>query len=415
MGVPANAFEQVITYQESGLALLQNLNCFIGTANTKFKNFDEIKANLGSTVNLQLPTRFTTANSLVASFQEIEQREIALSVNQSANVAIAYTAEQFIFNAEQYMDEFGRSAIGELGAHIEADVAGVCETAPYRFYGDGVTPINSSGQLASALAFFRNYGAATYDTKGYLEDLSVANIINSNLNQFVPRRNEEEANSWELGMFDRCDWYQSNLLPIHTAGSEGVAGSTLTVVSTTLNADGAVTAITFSGCSAASDADSVKQYDSFQFSDGVSGQPNLRYLTFQGHKPSANPVQFQATADAASTGASQVTVSITPALQANAGKDQNINNAIVAGMQCTVLPTHRCGLITAGNPLFLAMPRLPSQEPFPTANKADPETGVSMRMYWGTKFGENVQAMVHDCLWDKICVPEYSMKIAFPV
>jgi hypothetical protein len=221
--------------------------------------------------------------------------------------------------------------------------------------------------------------------------------------------------SWEVGRFSNCDWYQSNLLPIHEAGTEGVQASTLTVVSTTLDADGAVTAITFSGCNAASDADSVKQYDKFQFSDGVAGQPDMRFRTFVGHEVSASPVQFRATADAASTGASQVTVSIYPALQANAGKDQNINNAIVAGMQCTVLPDHRCGLITSGNPLYLAMPRLPEEVPFPTANEVDPDTGVSMRMYYGSLFGQNERGMIHDCIWGSTLVDEYAMMIAFPV
>ena len=44
---PNNILQQVQTYQRSGLALLQNLCCHISTANTKFKDFDKIQANLG--------------------------------------------------------------------------------------------------------------------------------------------------------------------------------------------------------------------------------------------------------------------------------------------------------------------------------------------------------------------------------
>ena len=55
-----------------------------------------------------------------------------------------------------------------------------------------------------------------------------------------------------------------------------------------------------------SDTASVAQYDKFQFQDGVAGfKLMLDYLTFIGHKPSANPVQFQATAAAGSTGGSK--------------------------------------------------------------------------------------------------------------
>lgn len=47
MAVPNNILQQVQTYQMSNLAYLQNLNCFVSTANTKFKNFEKLTANLG--------------------------------------------------------------------------------------------------------------------------------------------------------------------------------------------------------------------------------------------------------------------------------------------------------------------------------------------------------------------------------
>lgn len=410
-----NILQQVQTYQMSNLAYLQNLNCFIATSNTRFKDFDKIEANLGSTVTFDLPPRFVTANSLVATFQPAAQRVQSLSVNNAYNTSYVFSAEQFIFNVRDYMEKFGKAATVELGAQIEANVAQNCVTGPFRFYGNGVTPINSYQQLAQALAMFRNFGAATSEAKGYISDTVVPSIVNSGLQQFAIDRNNEIAHSWELGEFSRCDWYQSNLLPIHIAGSNGIAGTTLTVVSTTLNANGQVTAITFSGSSAASDPIAVLQYDKFQFNDGVAGQPNLRYLTFTGHQVSANPVQFMATATAASTGGSQVTVSVYPPLQAVAGANQNLNTAIVAGMQVSILPSHRAGMITAGDPLFLAMPRLPEEVPFPTASKTDPDTGVSMRMYYGSKFGENQRGMIHDVIWGSTLVPEYSMGLIFPL
>lgn len=410
-----NILQQVQTYQESNLAYLQNLNCFIATANTKFKDFDKIEANLGSTVTFDLPPRFVTANSLVATFQRAVQRVQSLSVDNAYNTSYVFSAEQFIFNVRDYMEKFGKAATVELGAQIEANVALNCVTNTFRFYGDGVTQINSYGQLAQALAMFRNFGSATSEAKGYISDLAVPGIINSGLQQFALKRNDLDANSWELGEFSKCDWYQSNLLPVHVAGTEGVSATELTVVSTTLNAAGQVTAITFSGTTAANDASSVKQYDKFQFVDGVAGQPNMRFLTFTGHQVSGVPVQFIATADAGSTAGSQVTVNVYPPLQAAAGAGQNLNNQIVAGMKVRVLPSHRAGMITAGNPLFLAMPKLPEEVPFPTSSRVDPDTGVSMRMYYGSKFGENQRGMIHDVIWGSTLVPEYSMAIIFPL
>ena len=410
-----NILQQVQTYQMSSLAFLQNQNCFVSTANTKFKDFENLVGNLGDTVNFDLPPRMTTTNSLVANFQPADQRIQNLVCDQQVSTSYAFTSQQFIFNVEEYMHRFGKSAIQEIGAQIEANVAMNCVSNTYRFYGDGVNAINSFTQLANALALFRNYGAANGRAKAYIGDTAVPNIVGSGLNQFALDRNNKIANSWELGEFSNCDWYQSNLLPVHIAGTEGQQGTTLTVVSTTQAADGSITAITFSGTNAANDVNSIAQYDKFQFNDGVANQPNLRFLTFIGHKVSANPVQFQATAAATSTAGSQVTVNIYPALQANATNAQNINNQIVAGMQVSVLPSHRAGVIMAGDPLFLAMPRLPDQSPFYTGNEVDPETGVSIRMYYGVSFGLNQMGMVHDCIWGSTLVPEYGMALIQPL
>lgn len=412
MAVPNNILQQVQTYQMSNLAYLQNLNCFVATANTKFKNFEKLTANLGDTVTFDLPPRFTTAASLVATFQSADQRVENLTVDKAINVSYAFTAQQFIFNVEDYMQNFGKSAVMEMSAEIEADIATVCVEAPYRFYGDGVTPINSYGQLAAALAMYRNYGAAKDNTKFYLSDIAQSAIVNTGLNQFALDRNNKSANSWDVGDFDRAAFYISNLLPVHTAGTIGEDGTVLTVVSVVKDANDAVIQIVFSG--AGTDADAVKEFDKFQFSDGVSGQPDLRYLTFIGHKVSSNPVQFRATADAASS-AGNVTVDVYPPLKASSGSTRNLNFEIAAGMQVTALPSHRAGMITAGNPLFLGMPMLPEEVPFPTGNEVDPDTGVSLRMYYGSLFGQNQRGMIHDAIWGKKAVPEYVMSVIFPL
>jgi hypothetical protein len=247
--------------------------------------------------------------------------------------------------------------------------------------------------------------------------VSVPAIVNSGLNQFVLKRNEEIANSWWLGDFSEASFYQSNLLPIHVAGTVGNANpaTPLTVVSTNDPTGANITQITFSGATA-TDANAIKAGDLFQFQDGVTGQPDLRYLTFIGHTPSAQPVQFRATADAASDGGGNVVVNIAPALvSTNGSANQNITSNIVAGMQVKVVPSHRAGLVVGGRALFLAMPRLPEETPFPTAADHDPDTGVSLRYYYGSLFGQNQRGFVHDCIWGSTLVPEYSMRICFPL
>ena len=414
--VPNNVLQTVQTYQLSELAAMQNFGFFLKYFNKRFKNFQNETANLGSTVTFDLPPRATTVDSLVAEFQPADQRVQPLVVNNEISASFAFTDQQFIFNTKDYQNRFVMSAVYEVGTKIEAAVASVAVTNTYRFFGNGVTAFNSPTQLAEAMAFYRNYGSIMGEAYGVLSDVAIPPIVAGGLAQFAPDRNDKMANSWELSAFSDCKWFRSNLLPVHYAGTEGNAGTTLTVISVTNNGpNGAVDTITFSGTTNASDANSVKQFDKFQFKDQVSGFQNMRYLTFVGHQVSSNPVQFQSTANAASTGGNQVTVSVYPYLQALPDNTQNLNQQIQAGMQVTVLPSHRAGLIMAKEAGFLAMPQLPNEVPYPTANKIDPLTGMSIRLYYGSQFGKNVRGLITDAIYGYTLVPENALALIFPL
>lgn len=434
MPLPNNVLQTVQTYQKAELAWLLNSFCGIYLANKKFKNFQEREANLGDTVTFDLPPRFSTYNGLVITLQDSVQRVESLVCSQASNVSSGYSDQQFIFNVRDYMDRFGEAAMKELGSRIESDilrnaVSGVLinnpqdpsygqapntTSGPYRFYGNAVTALNSYQQLAQAIANFHDYGAAPDKVRGILPAVDIPAFIGSGLNQFAPERNNDIALSWMLGEFSGCQWYRSNLLPTHVSGNVGVNGSTLTVVSTNDPTGTNITQITFSGATA-SDANAIFAGDMFQFNDGVSGKPNMRFLTFIGHQPSQQPVQFRATAAAGATAGGQVTVSIYPPLVSVVNENQNLNNAIQAGMQVSVLPSHRAGLLYSGDQFYLAMPQLPDQSPFTTVSQMDKDSGASIRHYFGVQFGQNVRAYVRDSIWGSDLVADNSMRLIFPM
>lgn len=431
---PSNILQQVQTYQRSGLGLLLNLCCHISTANTKFKDFDKIQANLGSTVTFDLPPRFTTVAGLVASFQPAVQRVLQLVADQSNNTSFSVTSQQRIFNLEKgeedYMRVFGKSAIAELANLIEGNIAknwnssvvsqvnGTLNTfsGPYRFFGNGSTPISSYQQLAQAIMFFKNYGSVAEGIKVYLPDTVIPSIVGNGLNQFVPQRNDDIAMSWEVGDFGTplVHYYQSNLMPIQIAGNAGVNGNTLTVVSTNDPSGQNVTQITVTTNGSANDPNAIFAGDVLQLADGVSGQPNYRYLTFIGHFQSANPVQVRVTANAGAVGG-QIVLNITPALNWAGGANQNLNFPLTAGAEFLTFPSHRCGGIAGGDALFMAMPQLPEQSPYDTANEYDPETAASLRLTYGSLFGQNQTGMIYDEVHGSVFVPEYTMRYLVPL
>jgi hypothetical protein len=415
-----NTLTDVVTYNKANLAFLENSFAFINLANKRYKNFENITYNRGLTVSWDLAPRYIASDGLVVNFAtaDSEQRVKNLTVDKKAHVPSAFTTEEEIFNVADYMDRFGKAAIMELGTKVEQDIATTILPNTYRHYGDGITAINSYNQLADMVARFRNYGAAKDKTCGILDDIEASQIVGSGLTQFVPGRNERTANSWELGGFKQTQWYESNLLPTHTAGTVGNSNLTATpitlvVTGVTTGLDGGITAITCSG--AGGDVGAIKENDLLTFQDGTTaGTIDVRYRTFIGHGASRNKVQIRAAADADSV-ADSVTIQIDPYLYSAAGRNQNITTPIVAGMELKALPNHRAGVLYSGNALYVAMPKLPSKSPYTTALVTDKASGCSLRMYSGSSFDQDFRGTVHDVVWGKTLVAENAMRIIFPL
>lgn len=415
MSYATNTLVNVQTYQRSGLAFLQNQYCGIATANSKFKNFQDLVANLGDTVQFDLPPRFVASDGLVVSaYQPAVQRFVSLTCGQSANIPYSVTSQEFIFNVEDYVDQFNKSAVYELGATVESNIWGVVETNSYRVYGDftiaggksTMNEIDSYTQLATAITNYEDFGCpANADLKFYLPVVKVPPIIGTGLNQFALNRNNEIAMSWELGEFSGCNFYKSNLLRIHKAGTIGNTGADITVVS--IDETGTLLSVTTTA------SGTFKKGDIIRFNPEESP---VHFLTFVGHQPCSQIATARVTADATADGAGAVTLSIYPALISDTTKaDANIDTEIAAGQKLQCYPDHRMGLLIGGNARYLAMPRLPQQDPFATSNEADPDSGLSVRMTYGAILGQNRLGMITDCIWGTTMADDYAMRVAFPV
>lgn len=424
----------VETYQEGGLDYLENSNCAIATFNKKFKDFEKLTANLGDTVTFKNQVQYNYTPSLNAEFQGTTQPVNTLIVGSAGNVAFAFDDEEYLFNAEECMPEFTQSAIMELSTNMESQIfAGailpsfttdknnVTRQTNYGTYLTsyaGITgvdtkqmaPINSYEQLDFIMKKHSNAGAAKGMFDIYLPDIITSAIIGSGLNQFAIDRNNETANSWQLGSFSRGQFYESNLMPIHSAGTIGNEGQTMTVVA--INAAG--TQLTLNGVSPSTATLNVGAI--LEFNDSVAGRTNLRYLTYFGHVPSAQKVQVNVQSTTVADGSGTIVVDIYPALISDPSNSQrNINTPIVAGMTLFSLPDHLCGFLVSGKAAYFAMPRLPTKLPFPSASQTNIDTGASLRVSSGAYLDKPIQGVVVDQIWGQMCVPRWCRRIALPI
>lgn len=437
--LPTNVLQNVQTFQKSDLAWLRTECVALMLSNKKFDNFQDKTGNLGDTVTFDLAPRAVSNNGLIVSFTPSQQRVMSLSVTQAANVSNVYSQQELIFNVEDYEDRFGEAAISEYGSKVEIDIlqnfisnvrvnnpespnhgqlvdqSGM--SGPYRFFGDGITPLDSYQTLAQGIANFKAIGWSKRDLCGVLAQDKIPPVVGNGLNSFAQTRNNEIAQSWWLGDFAKCSWYESDKLPIHYAGNVGNAGTTLTLVSVNDVTGENITQLVFSGASA-SDAQALANGDLASFNFGVSGQSNVFQRQIIGKAITQQPVQFRVVAPTgyvASNGGGQVTVNIYPALVSAPTLNQNISTSLQPGMQVTFLPSHQAGIIMSGQPLYAAMPRLMNTDPFSSVETTDEETGISMQHYWGTQFGLNQKAYVWNGIWGSCMVPDNCMRVIYPI
>jgi hypothetical protein len=410
----------------SELAYIQNSRAQIATFNKKFNNFNNFAGNLGSSVTYDVQPKFATTNSLVAVFQTAEQRVRTLTVDQPFSTSYQFSAEEFIFGAKEYMEKYGKTAAIQLASSVEGYISSVATKSIYRYYGNGNTSITSYGMLASAVARLHNIGVPQGTVRGYLPDVAIPGIITTGLQQFAPKRNDEIANSWELGKFAGVEWYSSNMLSLQNAGLAGTTSTALTISTVTRGTRNEITSLTCTYTPStefpAAASGAVCVGDVMTINDSALGNP--RFLTYSGQQTSCCPVQMVSTTAPASS-SSTVILTFSPALydsySVQSGvfatdnlKNQNVNLTIVPNMTITVANSHYVGYLLAGDAGYLATPRLPDEVPFPTANSSDPSTGFSFRKYYGAMYGQNKRGMVNDIICGASIVPEYGLKIIFP-
>ncbi len=411
MTVLTNAFQNVALYRDSGLAYLINKFPMIHKFNKKFKDFDRLDGNLGNTVTYDLPPRFLAQEGLiVGGTNDAVQRVRSLVTDKSQHVAFDFSAEQYIFNAEDYMDKFGRGAMVGLGTKIESDIETLAVTNTYKFFDFRGAGDLSYRNLAQANVKFRTQGSTNGPLEVYLPDVVQPSIIDNGLGQFVTTRNNEIAMSWELGFMNDANYNSCNLLPTHISGESSDSNSADVFLTTGLNVDGDQLHL----INGTDNPFAIRKDDILVFNKS-SG---LRFLTENGGGVSANEVSVRATADAAVVGG-EVIVDIYPSLVSITvdplNAESNINQPVGASDSITVIGDHRAGMIIADNAGFLAMNRLPDTAPFPSHTKPDLDSGANIRMYYGAFLGENRYMTVYDSLYGFDVDPQRTMRLIFPV
>lgn len=408
--VPNNIFEEVEQIANMSVVAIKSVSPVLMHANYKPEQILAGPGSRSASARYFKQGRSSAVASLTSNFEGIIDRFDEVAVNQQASASLALTDSQVLYETKGpvSVDEAAKAGFNgylkpklrEIGQFINNNVIDVARTKTWRYYGSPSTPINTYNQLVKGVNRLRLYGSTGEMAKAFLPMSVIPDIIQNGMSDFATKRNDSDAYNWELSTSYRTDWFECDFMPQQEAGNVGKDGLTLTVVSVATDANGGVTSITFSGAGA-SDNDAIKAGDKFTFQDNVSGHPNLRMVQFVGHGTIMHPVQNCVVSNAASDGSGIVTVTLVEPLQGSAGQLQNINHSIVAGMQVKFEGDHTVGFVMQGNPLLVAMADLPSKNPFSSASVRDPDTGVSLRLTYGSAAFTDETGWAYNALYGK--------------
>lgn len=310
-----------VTYE--GLRVLMN-NLVIGRlCDRQYSDqFAVAGAKKGQTIQIRKPTRYITTKGSALVIQDVTETYVPLTLDQQANIGIAFGSAELALSADDYSDRYLSPAIASIANTMDTDVGGLYNNLFNTVGTPGVTP-----------TAFLTYGLAkvALDNQAAPDDMKRVMVLSSLMDVTITdslkglfhagKAIAEQYRKGSMGgeMVLSFDWYMSQNVPTHTVGALG--GTPLI--------DGAGqtgSTLLLKGWTAAA-ATRLLKGDTFTVAgiNGVNPQSRKAY----------GLQKFVVTADTASDGSGGMTVPIYPPIVI-AGAFQTVDATAADGAAITV-------------------------------------------------------------------------------
>lgn len=349
-----------------------------GHCNSSYsKDFAKKGAKIGTSEKIRKPNRFTVTDGATYSAQDVTEDYFTLSVDTQKHVGFEFLSSDLTMSiddfSKRYLSPASLALVNKvdidgnaLAAKSIANAVGTAATTPSALltYLEGMQKIQeSAGPMDDKFAYLINPAAST-------------KIVDALKGLFADQT--EISKQYKRGLMGFAaggKWVNSQNLYSHTSGQRGgtplVNGTTVTGAST-LVTDGWT----------ASAANRVKAGDVFSIANVYKVNPITKQST-------GILQQFVVTADAASDGSGNATISISPSIYST-GSLQNVDalpadNAALSftlgGASIGTSAVTASNLLVHEDAMALAFVSLDKPEGVHfSAVETDPETGISIRI-----------------------------------
>lgn len=407
----ANTFKTTTWMAKETLRHLENSNTFSKYVNKHYApEFTKADFRPGTSISIPKPARFAVTSGATASFPDITEDSVSLTVAQY-NASFAPTSVEMTTSVskEQFSERYLKPMAVALASQIDKDGLDVVRTSVANSAGTpGTTPSALSTYL-TAKAIALEHGMPVDDLLSIIVNPAAeASIVDALKGVFHSSSEiERQYKEGKMGMSIGAKWSMDQLVASHTGGQLGGAAPLV---------NGAVS----SGSSVVTDAwtagaaNRLKAGDIVTFGAASTGVFAVNPITKQS---TGRLQQFVVTADAASDGSGNLTMTVSPAI-VSSGTTQNVSQAIPDNATVNVL--HSASAVYTHNVLFhrdaFTLACIPMQT-YGGLDKCaveyDPDTGIAIRFTQGMDVTNDKLLVRADVLYGWAATrPEWACRVA---
>lgn len=336
------------------------------------KDFGKKGAKIGTSEKIRKPNRFTATNGATYSAQDVTEDYVNLSIDTQKHVGFDFLSSDLTLSIDEFASRYLKPGALALVNQVDVDGLAIAGKNVANAVGvAGTTPSALLTYLEAKQKIMESAGPQD-DSYSYLVNPAASTKIVDALKSLF-QSGDEISKQYKRGVMGQAaggEWMISQSIYSATSGQRGG-----TPAMNGATASGASTLVT-DGFTASA-ANRVKAGDVFTVASVYKVNPITKQST-------GVLQQFVATADAASDGSGNCTISISPTIYSS-GSLQNVDALPADNALLTFLPA--TSTVTAHNILMheqaFGLAFVPLEKPEGvhfSAVETDPETGISIRI-----------------------------------
>lgn len=289
--------------------------------------------SVGETISIRRPADFTVRTGATMSTQDVIEGKTTLTVDQQRGVDFQFSSTDLTLKVEDMAERIIKPAMVSLVNNIAADVLSQMYVGTYNYVGTPGETVNSFADFVKVPERMDIMAMPSSDRTALLSPTDFYGFVGSQTALYAPGLVQSAYREGSLGQVAGIETMKTQVVPTHTVGARGgtplVNGASQNVTydtaknswSQTLNVDGASNSIT----------GWAKAGDVFTIAGVYAVNPRTKVAT-------SVLQQFVVTADADSSGAGALALTISPPI-ITSGPHQTVSAAPADNAALTFLGT----------------------------------------------------------------------------